>query len=235
MEGIPEEMRAVYLKTGDVVFASRSGNVYDEKGNLIKQKKERGKYLSVRVGHNTFNVHRIIAEAYLGSLPENNRKIHVHHINGNVLDNRATNLRIMTSEDHHALHQTKYSKTKTCVVCGKEFTPKPTKRKRQQTCSPECRVKLITQKQAFRMRSVAKYTKDGILLKVFDSTMDAARDCKGFAANIVKCCRGEIQTYKGFVWKYYDRHFGDESTGERGDLYDTSGTAPETEGSGAVH
>lgn len=45
----------------------------------------------------------------------------VHHINGNRFDNRIENLMIVTQKEHDEIHKWKYSKTKHCVICGKEF------------------------------------------------------------------------------------------------------------------
>ena len=43
--------------------------------------------------------------------------------------------------------------------------------------------------------------KDGNLVMVFSSTMEAGR--QGFKqSNIVSCCNGERKTHKGFEWKY---------------------------------
>ena len=62
----------------------------------------------------------------------------MHHINDDKFDNRIDNLEIRTPKSHSVHHNQKYPLTKVCVVCGAEFTPAPTKRKRAQTCSREC-------------------------------------------------------------------------------------------------
>jgi hypothetical protein len=66
----------------------------------------------------------------------------IHHINGDRMDNRIENLEIMTPQKHSEHHNQKYPITKLCSVCGSEFMPKPTKRKRAKTCSRQCFVKL---------------------------------------------------------------------------------------------
>jgi len=82
--------------------------------------------------------HRAVMEKHLG------RKLSrfelVHHMNGDTRDNRLENLKLVTPVEHMAEHhRDKHPRVKNCTVCGKEFTPAPTKRARQKTCSRECR------------------------------------------------------------------------------------------------
>ena len=51
-----------------------------------------------------------------------------------------------------------------------------------------------------RSHKVAAY-KDGIIVFVFPSTMEANR--QGFdASNVQRCCKGKQLAYKGYQWKY---------------------------------
>ena len=63
---------------------------------------------------------------------------HVHHLNGNPLDNRIENLVVLTCNAHLRLHKQVYPDLKNCVVCGRQFQVYHRKRKRNKCCSPEC-------------------------------------------------------------------------------------------------
>lgn len=50
-------------------------------------------------------------------------------------------------------------------------------------------------------KPVAQYTLDNILVKVWPSTREAGRN--GYAqGNVASCARGELKTYRGYIWKY---------------------------------
>lgn len=51
-------------------------------------------------------------------------------------------------------------------------------------------------------RAVSCYTKDGVLVKVYQYAKIAAEEKQVDLSSIIKCCRGKIKTCKGFVWKY---------------------------------
>jgi hypothetical protein len=58
----------------------------------------------------------------------------VHHVNEDRTDNRPENLKLMTHAEHAAHHNQKHPLVKQCEVCGRDFTPAPTKRARAKTC-----------------------------------------------------------------------------------------------------
>lgn len=52
------------------------------------------------------------------------------------------------------------------------------------------------------LRRVAKYSKDGKLIKIYNSATEARKDGNTSAQNIQTCCRGKTKTAGGYVWKY---------------------------------
>lgn len=51
-------------------------------------------------------------------------------------------------------------------------------------------------------RKIAQYTKEGILIKIWDSAMQAEREGGFCSKGINRCCNGKLKTHKKFKWKY---------------------------------
>lgn len=53
-----------------------------------------------------------------------------------------------------------------------------------------------------RMKSVIQYDLNGNIIKEYESVLAATKAIKGSSGNITKCCKGILNTYKGYKWKY---------------------------------
>jgi len=125
----------------------------------------KAKYKRKKVNGRSIDEHRLVMELHIGRKLDKNEI--VHHIDGDRFNNDISNLRIMSVKEHSVVHNQKYPITKCCEICGNEFTPLPTKRKRQKTCSRKCSEKLrlskIPRKVALSQRSeIINLLNDGI-------------------------------------------------------------------------
>ena len=156
--------------------------------------------------------HRIIMENHLGRKLKRNEVI--HHINGNKFDNRIENLMIMTPQEHNKLHKEKLTKTKICIVCGKEFNPPVKHRGRNSICSHHCWLEHHKQQMIKNSKKVGQYTKYNKLIRIWNSLHEIERETQLYATNISKCCRGKIKSYGGYHWKYYVETLKEVNDGE---------------------
>jgi len=102
------------------------------------------KYLQKKTNGKKILAHRYIYQEYINR-PLLRGEL-IHHINGDKSDNRIENLQIMTPKEHSSHHNQKYPISKKCEVCGGEFVPHPTKRKRAKTCSKKCLGIMLSEK-----------------------------------------------------------------------------------------
>ena len=51
-------------------------------------------------------------------------------------------------------------------------------------------------------KKVASFDKDGNLINVYDSIVDASKDRKCDTSSITKCCKGKRKICNGLAWKY---------------------------------
>ena len=95
------------------------------------------RYRHIKVGGRAYQEHRWVMQNAIGRPLRSDE--FVHHKNGNKLDNRPENLEVLDPVTHGREHHLILPLRKPCVVCGREFTPHKTKRRRAKGCGPECR------------------------------------------------------------------------------------------------
>lgn len=191
------------LTNGKEIIVREDGRIFNLEHKECSIQVDKAGYCAIALNEKRFLVHRLVAEAFLPNF-EKRRSLQVHHIDFNKSNNAVSNLMCMEHKDHQKLHKQKYALTKICVVCGKVFTPKPTKRLRAKTCSPECFYKRTLEVVKKRCRKINQYCLDGKFIKTWESARAAQNETGFYESNINKCCHNLIKHYKGYVWRYAD-------------------------------
>lgn len=187
------------IQIDGITLSVSENGIISRNGHAYKPQIDTAGYQSIWIAGKHYLVHRIIAMTFLEKYSE---EIQVHHLNGDKADNRACNLKCMTTAEHQKLHKQIYPLMKKCAICGLYFTPSPTKRKRNIVCSDKCKKILDKRNAEFRKRKIAQYYLSGELVRVWDSARDVQNETGFFESNINKCCNNVIHSYKGFIWRY---------------------------------
>lgn len=92
---------------------------------IVTSARKRNSYRQIKIAPLTWRYeHRIVIEAHLGR--RLNTSEHIHHVNGDGLDNRLENLMVVDNATHRKLHKIEglWSKMyKCCVTCGEASSP----------------------------------------------------------------------------------------------------------------
>lgn len=59
-----------------------------------------------------------------------------------------------------------------------------------------------SKKRRIDSKAVLQYTTEGIFINEYPSLVDAAIAVKGNRTNISYCCKGKVNTYKGYKWRF---------------------------------
>ena len=146
---------------------SNLGRVWSVRKNIILYKRLRTDgYLTVRLSGD-FNkkdiaIHRLVAMAFAENT---HNKPCVNHVDGNKLNNKATNLEWVTVEENniHALN-----------------------------------MGLIK----YKYKKVIQRSKNGEIIKFYQSIKEAGKENKVYDSNISKACAGILKTTGGYIWEY---------------------------------
>lgn len=146
------------------------------KGRILKPHPKNNGYLTVSLCANgrakSYHVHRLVASAFLTN-PEN--KPQVNHIDGNTSNNRIDNLGWVTSSENH-VHS--YINLNRPGANTGRFGKLNGKSKR---------VKMI---------------RNGVVIKIFDAVMEAARELNVREGSIRSAIYGKSHQCKGHKWEY---------------------------------
>ena len=192
-------MQRKLLNENHFYYVYSDGHIENANGHIMKLYSDKAGYCSIVINGKRFLIHRLVARAFISNYSDN---MQVHHVDGNRADNRVENLMCLTAKEHQHIHKQKYEAEKICCICGKRFTPSPTKRKSAQTCSRECFIKLAKARASNRKVRIVQCDLDGKIIKEWESARDCQNETGFYESNINKCCNGHIKTYKGYKWCY---------------------------------
>ena len=172
------------VRSLDRTVICKDGQIKSVKGRILKQRINtcgKGYYIvclckeAVAV---VFSIHRLVALAFIpnpGNLPE------VNHIDGDTRNNDISNLEWCTHQQN-CLHAYKANlRQPPRASLGKFGSQNP------------------------HSKTVGQYTTDGKLITLYGGACEAARILGWSQGMISNACRGEVPTYKGYIWKYEDK------------------------------
>ena len=164
-----------------------NGRGFRIKGQNMKPVTNQKGYLRVGLSLNNVqslkSIHRLVAQAFI---PNPDNKPQVNHIDENKQNNHVDNLEWVTNREN-ALHGTKIARNSANTNYRKKVA--------------NTDYSLIGEKQAKPV--TATNIKSGEKIK-FKSMQEAHRH--GFHPSaICRCCKGQLQQYKGFTWEYPDK------------------------------
>lgn len=169
--------------------------------------------------HDTVLVHYAVARAFpeiCGVLFEG---CQIHHIDRNTENNSATNLIVVTKEQHKLMHlqdrieqgrkrflgkhhtkETRENLSK--LKIGKKLSEETKQKIREASTG---RIKSIEERKKIserRKRKTLQYTKDMVLLREFNSLGEAAEYVNRNYHTLLSCINGKCKTAGGYIWKY---------------------------------
>lgn len=176
-EGLYEVSNLGRIKSIERYVITKHGYKLFIKQKIIKQTTSNCNYKRVQLNKNgkgkSYNVHRLVAQAFLSNYNEN---LQVNHINGIKGDNNVLNLEMVTPKENqwHSYH---ILKTKPSM----------------QGHFGSNHVRSIKVKQ---------YDKQGKYIKTWNSLIEASKELNITACCISNNCSHRRKTAGGYIWKY---------------------------------
>lgn len=144
-------------------------------------------YRFVYIHRKAIAYHILVAKAFPEICGEWFEGAQVHHINGDKLDNRPENLVVLSANEHHKLHYQSQPDT------FKKPSP-------QRSASIS---KALTGRRAdYKHIPILQYDKNHVLVKEWECITDVQKELGYSAGNICWCCKGNLKTAYGYIWKY---------------------------------
>lgn len=195
---------------------------YKFRNHILRPYPSRGYYRCILMKdgiRNTTLIHLSVVKAFPEICGEWFEGCHVHHINGNSLDNRAENLKVVSKEEHFELHKEKNIRIGKTSFLGKHHTEE-TKQllrnyrlgsKHSQEAIEKIREastgrikseqtrKLISER---RKRKVIQYSINNEYIREFDSLTEAAQSIGRTYTAVYANIKGITQVCGGYKWEY---------------------------------
>lgn len=198
------------IKTYPNYEASDMGHIRELMPNgqyrMLKiQKNSKTGYCQVLIGHGVHGtkrryVHRLVAEAFIGIIPDGYEIDHIDTVRDN---NHVSNLRIVTRSQNHLniITRRRYSDYAKCREYSL-ITRQKMREKRLNRKHTEQSIQLMRQIAHKLYRPVFQLSLDGTLIASYGSIKEASQTT-GIDKNcIIGCCKGRTKTAHNFIWRY---------------------------------
>lgn len=169
----------------------RDGSLMLIKPKIIKSFPDPKGYLKVRTSVNNkktcIKVHRAVAEAFI---PNPEHKPQVDHIDGDKTNNNVSNLRWVSNRENYDFSVKNGIRSNSFAALEKSQKDPVLRRHAGLAAKSKCQKKTYC------------FDKNGNLIETYDSAKEAAKAYGGVPSGVSACCRGEMPTYKGVVFRY---------------------------------
>ena len=162
----------------------------------LKLNKSKQGYLRITLNKNgdrkTFQVHRLVAEAFI---PNIDNKPEIDHIDTNKENNCVYNLRWVTGKENMNNELTKnyLSKKHIGLRCGEDNPMYGRYGKNNPTS-----------------KKVVQLSLNKELIKIWDSMADVERELRFNKNHISSCCNKKRKTHKGYIWMFYEDYINNK-------------------------